>query len=136
MVWCHGHFKPHELFKVSDNLYYLTDFAHSQMHPQGFELAFIIWADWMMCADWKMDYQNWRAGIKDWIRELKPIADKIGVKGFDELMRSSLTERILGTMLADVCASDRPREEKERRIALLYNLLDDVLDAERFEYFL
>lgn len=36
MVWCHGHFKPHEIFKVPDkDVYYLTDFAHSKMYPKA-----------------------------------------------------------------------------------------------------
>lgn len=133
MIWCHAHFKPHEIFKVSDEKYFLTDFAHCQMCPEGYELAFIIWADWIMSADWRMDYDEWKIGVKDWVKFLKPVARKLKIENFEELMRASLAERILGTILADVCASDRPREEKEGRIILLYALLDDVLDAEKFK---
>ena len=47
-------------------------------------------------------------------------------------MRASLAERTLGTILADVCASDRPQEEKEKRMELLEMLLGEVLDEEKF----
>ncbi len=127
MIWCHGHFKPHELFKIPDNSYYLTDFAHSKMYPEGYEFGFIIWADWFMSADWHMDYKEWKKGVDAWIAELKPIAKKLNINKFDSLIKASLTERILGTILADICASDRPTEEKEKRISLLYELLDDII---------
>ena len=78
MIWCHGHFKPHELFKVSDkNLYYLTDFAHSKMYPEGYELGFIIWADWLMSADWNLPYNKWKIGIDEWIKEFKQYCSKL-----------------------------------------------------------
>ena len=127
MIWCHGHFKPHELFKISDkDLYYLTDFAHSKMYPEGYEFGFIIWADWLMSADWNLPYKKWKTGIDEWIKELKPIAKKIKIKNFNKLIRASLIERILGSILADVCASDRPKVEKEKRVRLLYKLFDDL----------
>lgn len=126
MVWCHGHFKPHELFKTPDGKYYLTDFAHSKMYPEGYEFGFIIWADWLIHGDWKSPYSKWKKGINDWLEVLRPIARKISVKGFDNLMRASLAERIIGTILADVCASERPAEEKNKRINLAYHLLDDI----------
>src|SRR4030042_5506380 len=43
MIWCHGHFKPKEIFLTLDGKYYLTDFAHVKMYPEVYELAFIIW---------------------------------------------------------------------------------------------
>lgn len=127
MIWCHGHFKPHELFKISDNSYYLTDFAHSKMHPEGYEFAFIIWADWMMSADWGMSYQNWKKGIDDWVKELEIIAKKLKIKSFHSLIRASLVERAIGTILADICASDIATKEKTKGIKMLYRLLDDIL---------
>lgn len=128
LIWCHGHFKPHELFKNKDaEGYYLTDFAHTHMYPEGYELGFVVWADWIMSADWKLPYEEWKKGIDEWKKALKPIADKLGIKDYDSLFQASLAERTLGAILADVCASDRPREEKEKRIALLYRLLDDIL---------
>ena len=128
MVWCHGHFKPHELFKNKEaGGYYLTDFAHTHMYPEGYELGFIVWADWIMSADWKLPYEEWKKGIDEWKKVLSKIADKLGIKDYDSLFQASLAERTLGAMLADVCASDRPREEKEKRISLLYRLLDDIL---------
>jgi len=39
-----------------------------------------------------------------------------------------LIERILGTILADITASDKSREEKEKRINLLYQLFDEIAD--------
>jgi len=128
MIWCHGHFKPHEIFKVPETkTYYLTDFAHSKMYPEGYESAFIIWADWIMHADWRMNYAKWKKGIDDWLWELQPIAKELKIKNFHSLMKASLVERSLGTILADICATDRPRKEKEKRITLLYRLLKDCI---------
>jgi hypothetical protein len=42
-------------------------------------------------------------------------------------MRANLVERALGTILADICATDKPREEKEKRIGLIYKLMDEIL---------
>ncbi len=128
MVWCHGHFKPHELYKVhNQNLYYLTDFAHTHMYPEGYELGFIIWADWFMSADWRLPYKKWKKGVDEWIRVLRPAARTLGIKRYDRLIAASLLERILGTILADITASEKPREEQKRRVGLLYRLLDDIL---------
>ncbi|MDD5031874.1 MAG: hypothetical protein PHR36_02390 [Patescibacteria group bacterium] len=127
MSWGHGHFKPKEIFKVSDELYYLTDFAHTKMYPEGYELAFIIWADYMIAGNWKLPYHKWERGIKDWLEDIKPIARKLKIKRFNSLIRASLIERVMGCILADVVASDRPRIEKIKRINLLYNLFDDLI---------
>ena len=128
MVWCHGHFKPHEICKISDSKYYLIDFAHTKMYPEGYELGFIIWADWLIGADWKVDYQKWREGIIEWRNEMKVINKKLKIERFDSLIRASLIERCLGTILADVTASDRPAKEKIKRVKLLYKLMDDLIN--------
>ena len=128
MTWCHGHFKPHEIFEVPEKeVYYLTDFAHLKMYPQGYELGFIIWADWIMSADWRLDYSVWRQGIDEWTDEFEKIKSQLNLDDFSSLMKASLMERVLGTILVDVCAAERPREEKEIRISLLYKLLDELL---------
>jgi len=127
MVWCHGHFKPHEIYALpNQNKFYLTDFAHSKMYPEGYELAFIVWADWIMHADWRLPYKEWRKGIFGWLKEIEPIGKKLGFKNFKSLIRASLVERCLGAILADICATDRPKQEKEKRIKLIYELLDEL----------
>ncbi|MEW6610532.1 MAG: hypothetical protein AB1352_02820 [Patescibacteria group bacterium] len=128
MIWCHGHFKPHELYKLKNkDYYYLTDFAHTHLYPEGYEFAFIIWADWIMSADWRLPYRKWKKGIEEWIKVLEPIAKKLKVKNYSRLIAASLIERILGTLLADIAAANMPREEQEQRVSLLYHLLDDML---------
>lgn len=127
MIWCHGHFKPKEIFKINDNLYYLTDFAHTAMYPEGYELAFIVWADYLMASDWKLNYNKWREGVFSWIDNIEKIAKELKIKKFIPLIKASLIERIIGTILADVCASDRPRQEKIKKISLLYDLFDDLI---------
>ena len=129
MVWCHGHFRPHEICKISDNKYYLIDFAHTKMYPEGYELGFIIWADWLIGADWKMDYRKWKKGIVEWIDEIKLMNKKLKLKRINSLIRASLIERCLGTILADVTASERPFKEKSARIKLLYKLLNDLISG-------
>ena len=127
MIWCHGHFNPAELFKhPKENIYYLVDFAHVKMYPEGYEFAFIIWSDWMMHADWSMNYSKWKKGIDDWILEFKPIAAKLGIKRFDSLIKVSLIERSLGTILADICATNGQENEKKKGINLMYKLLDNL----------
>jgi hypothetical protein len=78
------------------------------MYPEGYELGFIIWADWLMSADWKLSYKEWKEGIVEWIEEIKIINRKLRLRKFDSLIRASLTERCLGTILADIVASDKP----------------------------
>jgi hypothetical protein len=127
MVWCHGHFNPAEIFKhPKENIYYLTDFMHSKMYPEGYELSFIIWSDWIMHADCRMSYLEWKKGIDSWVLEFKPIVKKLKVKRFNSLMRASLVERSIGAILADICATDGPRQEKIKRINLIYKLLDNL----------
>ncbi|MCK4891229.1 MAG: phosphotransferase, partial [Candidatus Pacebacteria bacterium] len=128
MAWCHGHFKPHEIYKASDDEYYIIDFAHTKMYPEGYELGFIIWADWIIGADWKLGYENCKIGIIKWINEMKAINKKLKLKKFDSLIRASLIERCLGTILADVTASDRPFTEKKTRVKLLYKLINELID--------
>lgn len=95
--------------------------------PQGYELASIVWADWLMSADWRVDYSIWKQGIDEWMAEFEKIVPQLNLDDFPSLMRASLVERILGTILADICAAERSREEKEIRISLLYKLLDELL---------
>lgn len=125
MVWCHGHFKPQEIYCHPKLDYsYLTDHAHNHIYPEGYEFGFIIWADWLVTADWKMDYKKWQAGVKQWIEDIRPIAKKLGIKNYNSLIRASIMERIIGSILADITASDKPRSEKLKRIEKLYKLFD------------
>lgn len=128
MIWCHGHFKPNEVFQVpGEDKMYVIDFGHTKMYPEGQELAFIIWADHIMEADWNQDYSEWRKGVFSWIEDLKPVAEELGIKDFDDFFPYCLLERVMGAILADVCASDRPLEEKEKRLSLLYQLFDELI---------
>jgi hypothetical protein len=129
MIWCHGHFKPQELFKSpGTDTYFLTDFAHTKLYPEGHELAFIIWADWLMSSDYSLPYAEWKKGIDGWIGELEPIAEKLGIKNYKSLITASITERVLGTLLADISGNaEWTNQEKEQRIRMLYTLLDDLL---------
>ena len=127
-IWRHGHFKPKEIFKVKDkNLYYLIDFAHSKMLPEGYELAFMIWADCLLGENYHKKYSEWKKGIGEWLAEFERINnDFLKIDNFPSLIKASLVERILGTILADITASDKLREEKEKRIDLLYQLFDEI----------
>ncbi|PIR12871.1 hypothetical protein COV49_04120 [Candidatus Falkowbacteria bacterium CG11_big_fil_rev_8_21_14_0_20_39_10] len=127
MIFCHGHFKPKEIFLTKDRKYYLTDFGHTKMYPEGYELAFIIWADYLMPADWKTPYKKWRRGVLDWINEIRPMAEKLNIKNYNSLIKASLAERVLGTILADIRAGSQPAFEQRKRIKLLYNLIDELI---------
>jgi hypothetical protein len=128
MIWCHGHFNPAELFKIPNkNLYYLIDFAHAHMYPEGYEFGFIIWSDWIMHANWRMDYREWRKGISDWIEEFRRINKRLKIKRFESLIRASLVERCFGTILADICATNISDIEKRGRIKMIYKFLDELL---------
>ena len=129
MIWCHGHFKSKEIFKAKNKeLYYLIDFAHSKMLPEGYELAFMVWADCLLGEDYRKEYSEWKKGISEWLAEFERINnDFLKIANFSFLMRASLIERIIGTVLADIVASDRSREEKKKRINLLYQLFDRLI---------
>ena len=128
MLWSHGHFKPKDIFfSPKKNIYYLTDFAHTYLYPEGYELGFVVWSDWLMGANWKMNYPQWRQGIDFWIKDILPVARKLEMKNPERLLKASLVERTLGTILADVTASNKPRREKIARLDLLMNFLGDLL---------
>jgi len=128
MVWCHGHFKPHEIYKISGkNQYYLIDFAHNAFYPEGYELAFMIWADYLVSADPNLSYHDWRQGIEAWLQDLGPVVKKLKLHSYEDLLKKSLIERLLGTILADVVAADRPRDEKLKRLHHLQNFLKELV---------
>ncbi|MFA6588612.1 MAG: hypothetical protein WCT08_06135 [Patescibacteria group bacterium] len=127
MLWCHGHFKPKEIFKGMDGRYYLTDFAHVKMYPEGYELAFMVWADWLMPGDWKLPYAKWKKPVFAWIKDLKKLAKVLKIKRFNDLIKASLIERIFGAILADVVARDWSLKEKRQRLKLLYKLFDELV---------
>lgn len=127
MEWCHGHFKPKELYRLPDGGYVLTDFAHSKMYPVGYELAFMVWADCLMMTDWQMPYESWKMGIDEWLEAFRSRRDDFGFDRIDDLLRASLLERCVGTVLADITASDRPRDELDGRLKLLLRFMDELL---------
>lgn len=128
MIWCHGHFKPNEIYKSPNkNQYFLIDFAHTKMYPEGYELAFMIWSDYLIPADWTIDYKKWKQGVCSWLANLKPLGQKLKIKNFPPLLKAAMVERILGTVLADVCATNRPRKEKVGRVSLLSKLLQELV---------
>jgi len=126
MVWCHGLFAPYKIMK-KEGRYFLFDFGHTKLYPDGYETAFIIWADWLMSADWRMPYKEWKKGIFGWLKEMEKIGKVLKLKNFKALMKASLLERILGSILADICATDRPREEKGKRLELMFNLWKELI---------
>jgi len=137
MIWSvHGLFKPEDIFEVErqgKKEYYLIDFCRAGMHPQGYELSTIVWADWIISADWRMSYLSWVKGIEDWRKKImewnfkQPSAHRKNAKNLKKLLEVCLIERILGTILADVCASDRPKEEKEARLSYLIKYLNEII---------
>lgn len=129
MIYCHGHFKPHEVYKADSGMIYLIDFAHAKMYPEGYELAHIVWADYLMSADWKESYKTFRDGVFAWEKIIIHVAEKLGFKQPKNLIRASMIERLLGSILADVTATDRPYEEKKKRNDLLLKLLNHYIEG-------
>lgn len=126
MQWSHGHFKPKEIYKTG-NRYYLTDFDHEKMYPEGYEFGFIVWSDWLLTGDWKMPYKPWRQGIDNWINDFKSIARKLKINNYGLLMRGCLIERALGTLLADVAASGKSKAEQIQRTNNLLRLIKELI---------
>ncbi len=125
MIFCHGHFKPKEIARVNGK-FYLTDFTHMKSYPEGYELAFMIWADYLLPGNWHLNYGQWKKGVDNWLKDLSEIALELKIKNYDSLIRASLIERIMGAILADVASTSKPKLEKIKRISLLYNLFDDL----------
>ncbi len=132
MLWCHGHVKPKEIFQCADGTYALTDFAHTRMYPEGYELAFIIWADWMLPGNWRLPYSEWKQPIREWLQLIRPFALQLGYKRVDALLHVSLVERTLGTILADVEALDLTYAERRGRLQHLFRLLRELLRSRSF----
>lgn len=115
------------MYKVDgQERYYLLDFSQAKLYPEGYELAFIIWADYLMASDYFQHYAQWKKGIYDWIDKLEIAAKKLKIKNYQSLIKASMIERILGTLLADICVPDFPRERKSQMIKYLYKLFDEL----------
>lgn len=126
MVWCHGHFKGHEVYKVSPQKYYLIDFAHTHLYPEGFEFGFMAWADQLMTLHEGSRYDDLKAGVYQWMEEFTPIAQQLGWERIEDLLRVSMIERILATILADIMLSDEVEVLKRKKIELLSQLCDEL----------
>lgn len=129
MIWCHGHFKPQEIFTDKErSKFYLIDFAHTAMFPEGYELAFIVWSDYLMAVNqWRKSFGEWKKGVDDWVSDMEKIAKLLKLKNCKNLIRASLIERIVGAILADIVASDRPDAEIRNGINLMTKLLKSYL---------
>src|SRR3989339_618922 len=94
------------------------------MFPEGYELAFIIWSDYLMAdKKWNLSYNKWKGGVDDWLIDLEKVANSLGLKKYKSLLRVSLTERVLGTILTDITASDRTDVKKKNGRNFIDNLL-------------
>lgn len=128
MQWSHGHFYPSEVYKADSGKYYVLDFSHTKMYPQGYEYALMIWADALMKIHPTTTYTDLIAQVQEWIAALTPIAKHFGITHFDTLIRASMLERILGTLFADITANTTVAyEDKLHRRDLLIPLLDSFL---------
>lgn len=127
MIWSLGHFKAKEVYILNGGQRaYLIDFAHVKYYPEGYELAFMAWADWMMTDTWRWDRTVWRDGIESWSGDLVDLAAQLGYARPYELVRASLLERVVGGITADVLASDRSPEEKAGYLRHFLPLMRDL----------
>jgi len=115
-IWCHGHFKNKEVYKAQNKKIYLIDFAHNNYYPEGYELAFIPWADYIMSDNFKLPNKQWEKGFTEWQNLLSFYAKKLKYKNPEKLIIASLLERIIGSILADILASDKTPTEKKSRL--------------------
>lgn len=126
MMWCHGHFKPHEIYKTKQGKYYLLDFAHTHLFPQGYEFGFMVWADQLMSLTEKTGLKSLQSAIQDWIRDFTPLGKEFRWDRFSDLARVSVMERILGTVFADIGASNQTWSVKRQKIDLLWKVFDSL----------
>lgn len=128
MEWCHGHFKPPEVFWVEgeEAKFYLLDFAHTKYYPEGYELGLTIWADVFMDIEYDDFYKDWQKRVTRWLNMMEEVVvPELEIEDFNSLIRATLLERIMGTVMADITASDvLDREEQQRRIKYLFKLFD------------
>ena len=126
MIWCHGHFKPQEVFIINGRPY-ITDFGHMSMFPEGYELGFIIWADYLTTPSRTVLAAEWIAGLESWIEAMITMAKKLHYQEPEQLVRASVVERLLGTILADVCAREFPLGEIKNRLVMLMPALEKLV---------
>lgn len=126
MIWSHGIFNHDKIFKVSDQEYWLLDFGHTKLFPQGYELGLMIWADYIMSNNWQdSTTQGWLEGIEKWHRDTLTIAKKLKYPAPEKLLWGCLLERAWGTILADILSSsEKSLEEKQARLKLTYALVE------------
>lgn len=127
MVWCHGHFKPHEIYKTTAGKYYIIDFAHTHLFPQGYEFGFMVWADQLMTLKEETSVEELSQAIDSWTGDFVPIAKELKWQNFEQLAHVSLLERILGTVFADLGSSDQPVPSLRKKIDLLWKIFDQLI---------
>jgi hypothetical protein len=121
--WGHGHVKSPDVYEYpSGDRWALTDFGHTKMLPDGYEPAFAIWWDQMMGAP-LAEYRRWRANIDDWSARFVDRIDDLS----EEIMRASLLERSLATVLEWLALEDDlADDERDARLELHERLIDDL----------
>jgi hypothetical protein len=121
--WGHGHVKSPDVYEYpSGDRWALTDFGHTKMLPDGYEPAFAVWWDRMMDAP-PVEYSRWRAEIHDWSARFVQRVDDLS----DDIMRASLLERSLATVLEWLALEDDlPADERGARLELHERLIDEL----------
>jgi len=128
--WIHGHIKSSELFRHKDGQHFsVIDFGHVKMYPQGYDFAFIVWMDVFMEMKPYKDYEYWRKLVQDWIDLMDKPAAEMKIENFQQLLRASLIERLLGTILEDVPGMDMAYESKKKVADYYFTMFDEFADA-------
>jgi hypothetical protein len=127
MIWSKGNFWPKHLIKTGENEYYILDFSLTKMYPEGYELGGIVWSQYLMEEHYEKGFDEWFAGVEEWMGEVEKIAETLKYESPDELIRACVLERTWGTIFADVLASDKPELIKREMLGHLVKLVEKLI---------
>jgi hypothetical protein len=120
--WGHGHFKPADVFESPDERWFITDFGHTKMLPEGYEESLAIWWDQMVMRPTE-NFQRWWADIDDWAQRFQRAEPNLE----RDVLAAGLLERALATVLETIALQDDIAAEDRRRwLKMQYRLIDEL----------
>lgn len=130
--WGHHHLSAAQLFsnwESPDELSYVINFRHVGQRPLGYDVAFAtIWCDVLMIPESYESLRTLKARVTAWVEDIDRTFEPLGVRNPlpRELVDVTILERCLGTLLADVTASDDPVASKRRRVEVLVPYIEEL----------
>lgn len=131
LVFSHGHLTGSDIRKEGGDRYVLLRNIFFSWRPRHYDAAFNLWACPLHIRDNEYSFEKLRAYIEKWLDVYQQIPVLRGDPDFDRNMYAMLLERTIGSILADLGATENWEKEDA---PYFRHILD--LHQKLFEYYL